>query len=60
MWAPASDGRMSSTQAIQAVQMFTKHGASKKVSVVKEIVIGVTIGLGFGVLWKVLPASVPT
>ena len=51
---------MSSAQAIQAVQMFTKHGASKKVSVVKEIVIGVTIGLGFGALWKVLPAPVPT
>jgi hypothetical protein len=46
---------MSSGQAIKAVEMFTKHGASKNVSVVREVVIGLTIGLGFGALWKVRP-----
>ncbi len=46
---------MSSGQAIKAVEMFTKNGASKNVSVVREVVIGLTIGLGFGALWKVRP-----
>ena len=46
---------MSSGQAIKAVEMVTKNGASKNVSVVREVVIGLTIGLGFGALWKVRP-----
>jgi len=46
---------MSSGQALKAVEMFTKNGASKNVSVVREVVIGLTIGLGFGALWKVRP-----
>ena len=46
---------MSSQQAIKAVSQFTKNGASKNVSVAREIVIGITIGLGFGALWKVGP-----
>ena len=46
---------MSSGQAIKAVEMFTKNGASKNVSVAREVVIGLTIGLGFGALWKVRP-----
>lgn len=44
---------MSSQQAIKAVSQFTKNGASKNVSVVREIAIGVTLGLVFGAMWKV-------
>lgn len=47
-------GIMSSTQVIKAAQMFTKNGNSKNVSVVKEIVIGLSLGLVGGVAWKVI------
>lgn len=46
---------MSSQQAIKAVSQFTENGASKNVSVVREIAIGTAIGLVFGAMWKVRP-----
>ena len=33
--------------------MFTKDGHSKKVSLVREIVAGFSLGMGFGLIWKV-------
>lgn len=45
----------SSTQVIRAAQMFTKDGHSKKVSLVREIVAGFSLGIGFGLIWKVGP-----
>ena len=46
--------RMSgSTQVIRATQMFTKDGASKKVSLVREMITGFSLGIGFGLIWKV-------
>ncbi|EIE24192.1 hypothetical protein COCSUDRAFT_53258 [Coccomyxa subellipsoidea C-169] len=43
---------MSSGQVIRATQMFTKHGNSTKVSVLKEIGYGLGLGLAFGLVWK--------
>ena len=45
--------KMSSGQVIRATQMFTKHGNSTKVSVLKEIGYGLGLGLAFGLVWKV-------
>ena len=42
-----------STQVIRATQMFTKDGASKKVSLVREMITGFSLGIGFGLIWKV-------
>ena len=42
-----------SSQVIRATQMFTKDGYSKKVSLVREIVTGFSLGIGFGLIWKV-------
>jgi len=44
-------GTMSSN-AIQAVKQFSKTGAGYDISVTKEIVIGITLGLGAGAVWK--------
>jgi hypothetical protein len=33
--------------------MFTKHGQASKISVTKEIAIGMGLGLCFGLVWKV-------
>ncbi|CAL5227895.1 g10936 [Coccomyxa viridis] len=41
-----------SSQVIRATQMFTKDGNSKKVSLVREIVTGFSLGMGFGLIWK--------
>lgn len=43
---------MASREVIHAAQMFTKHGQASKVSVVKEIAIGLTLGLAVGSMWK--------
>lgn len=32
--------------------MFTKNGQASKISVVKEIVIGTTLGAAFGFWWQ--------
>ena len=42
-----------STQVIRATQMFTKDGHSKKVSLVREMITGFSLGIGFGLIWKV-------
>ena len=42
-----------SGKAIQAVQQFTKSGVGSRTSVVKEITIGITLGLAAGLTWKV-------
>eukprot|EP00208_Stichococcus_sp_RCC1054_P000683 CAMPEP_0206146388 /NCGR_PEP_ID=MMETSP1473-20131121/30171_1 /ASSEMBLY_ACC=CAM_ASM_001109 /TAXON_ID=1461547 /ORGANISM="Stichococcus sp, Strain RCC1054" /LENGTH=121 /DNA_ID=CAMNT_0053542911 /DNA_START=76 /DNA_END=442 /DNA_ORIENTATION=- len=41
-----------SSNAIQAVKQFSKTGAGYDISVTKEIVIGITLGLGAGAVWK--------
>ena len=33
--------------------MFTKAGTSKKVSLVREIATGFSLGIAFGLIWKV-------
>lgn len=55
MCAPSANiTKMSgSSQVIRATQMFTKDGHSKKVSLVREIISGFSLGLGFGLIWKV-------
>ena len=45
--------KMTGGQVIRATQMFTKHGQSTKVSVLKEIGMGLSLGLAFGLVWKV-------
>lgn len=42
-----------SSQVIRATQMFTKDGTSKKVSLVREIATGFSLGIAFGLIWKV-------
>ena len=50
--------RMSSgSQVIRATQVFTKQGKSKQVSLLREIGAGLTLGLAFGLVWKVRPCS---
>lgn len=44
---------MSGKEVIRAAQMFTTHGKASKVSVVKEIVIALTLGGALGMLWQV-------
>lgn len=44
---------MTGKEVIRAAQMFTKNGAASRTSVVKEIVIGSALGLGFGLWWQV-------
>jgi hypothetical protein len=44
---------MAGKEVIRAAQMFTKSGMASKVSVVKEIGIGLTLGLASGFLWQV-------
>jgi hypothetical protein len=44
---------MTGSQVIRATQMFTKHGQASKISVGREIFMGFTLGLGFGLVWKV-------
>jgi hypothetical protein len=39
--------------AIKAAQMFTTTGVASRVSVVKEMAIGLSLGLGMGFLWQV-------
>lgn len=44
---------MSSSKAVlHAAKMFTTQGNAAKQSVVKEIVIGMTLGLAGGAVWK--------
>ena len=46
--------RMSAgSQVIRATEVFTKHGKSKQVSLLREIGAGLTLGLAFGLVWKV-------
>jgi hypothetical protein len=45
---------MPGKEVIRAAQMFTTHGQASKVSVVKEIVIALTLGGALGMLWQVL------
>ena len=49
----AKSFEMTGGQVIRATQMFTKHGQSTKVSVLKEIGMGLSLGLAFGLVWKV-------
>lgn len=44
---------MSGKEVIRAAQMFTTNGAAAKVSVVKEIAIGLTLGISAGLVWQV-------
>lgn len=44
---------MSGTQVIKAIQMFTKNGRSKQISLLREIGTGLTLGLAAGLVWKV-------
>lgn len=44
---------MAGKEVIRAAQMFTKNGAGSRTSIVKEIVLGSALGLGFGLLWQV-------
>ena len=47
---------MSSPAAIKAVNQFTSQGRSKKVSLIAELTIGLSLGLAAGLWWKVRPA----
>ena len=47
---------MSSPAAIKAVSHFTTKGQASRVSVVKELAIGMTLGLAAGLWWKVSDA----
>jgi hypothetical protein len=40
-------------KALQAVKQFTTTGNASRVSVTKEITIGLTLGIGAGLMWKV-------
>lgn len=44
---------MSGKEVIRAAQMFTTTGAASKVSVVKELTIGLALGLVGGFYWQV-------
>ena len=44
---------MAGKEVIRAAQMFTKTGQASKISVVKEIIIGSTLGIGLGLWWQV-------
>jgi hypothetical protein len=44
---------MAGKEVIRAAQMFTKNGVGSRTSVVKEIVLGSALGLGFGLWWQV-------
>lgn len=46
-------GKMSQPAVIRALPMFTKDGASKKINLVREIIIGLTIGITGGLTWQV-------
>jgi len=50
---------MAGKEVIRAAQMFTTNGMASKVSVVKEIVIGSALGLGFGLWWQVRRVTAP-
>jgi len=39
-------------KALQAVKQFTTTGNASRVSVTKEITIGLTLGIGAGLMWK--------
>jgi hypothetical protein len=39
--------------------MFTKHGHSKQISLLKEIGAGLTLGLAVGLVWKVIIHCIP-
>ena len=45
---------MSSGQVIRAAQQFTKKGRAHEVNLVKELVIGLSLGLAAGATWKVI------
>jgi hypothetical protein len=44
---------MASKEVIRAAQMFTTSGVASRTSVVKEIAIGMGLGLAFGMVWQV-------
>lgn len=50
----------SSGQVIRAVQQFTKEGRSKQISFLKEVAIGVSLGVVAGFTWKVHPLIAPS
>lgn len=48
-----SSGSQASKQVIRAVQMFSKDGGkSSQVSATKEIVVGLVLAVGSGLLWQ--------
>lgn len=40
-------------EVIKAARMFTKNGRSKQVSLVTELSVGLGLGIGAGLVWKV-------
>jgi hypothetical protein len=45
---------MSQPAVIRALPMFTKDGASKKINLVREIAIGLGLGISLGMVWQVM------
>ncbi len=50
---PPLTATMAGKEVIRAAQMFTTSGVASRTSVVKEIVIGMTLGLIAGGMWQV-------
>lgn len=50
---PVSQRKMAGGSAIQAARMFTKTGQASRVSVTKEITIGLVLGFAAGAMFKV-------
>jgi len=40
-------------EVIKAAKMFTKNGRSKQVSLVTELSVGLGLGIGAGLVWKI-------
>lgn len=43
---------MTGKEVIKAAQMFTKTGRASQVSALKEIAIGLTLGISLGLVWQ--------
>lgn len=50
---------MAGKEVIRAAQLFTKTGQASRVSVVKEIVLGMSAGLALGMVWQVNILYIP-
>lgn len=49
---PKKTNKMTGKEVIRAAQMFTKTGAASRISVVKELGIGLALGLVAGMVWQ--------